>query len=172
MKILPFWIPRLFFCSLLLILVGCRVGQVQVVAEGDEPSYRRGLSLLREGRNNEALAAFLKVIEKRSDAAESHLETGRIYLEHLRDPIAAIHHFRRFLELRPQTDRTVVVRQLIETAQKEFARSLPGGPAMGEFDRLDWMDKVSELQAENLELKRQLAAVQRQLQEADRKSVV
>jgi hypothetical protein len=52
--------------------------------ETDDPVYREGKQLQRQGRNPEALTAFLRVIEKRGEqfAPESHLEAGQIYLQH------------------------------------------------------------------------------------------
>lgn len=139
------------------VLVGCERHSPQLVAETDEPAYRRATSLLREGRDDEAMIAFQRVIESRRDSAESHLELGRLYLEHVKDPVAAIYHFRQYLALRPNSDNTPMVRQLIDTASKDFARSLPGQPFGGEFDRLDLLDTIETLRAENLDLKRQLA---------------
>jgi len=60
----------------------------------------------RSGQNQIALEAFLKVIEKRGDdAPESHLEAGLIYLNHIKDPIAAIYHFRKYIEIKPNSAR-------------------------------------------------------------------
>ena len=123
-------------------------------SEVDEPHFRRGSQLLKAGRTQEALAAFLKVIEKRgSDAPESHLEVGLLYLQNVKDPIAAIYHFRKFLELRPNSPQADLVRQRIETATKEFARTLPAQPLEGQLQRLELMDLVEKLQAENFQLK-------------------
>lgn len=123
-------------------------------SEIDEPHFRRGSQLLKAGRTQEALAAFLKVIEKRgSDAPESHLEVGLLYLQNVKDPIAAIYHFRKFLELRPNSPQADLVRQRIETATKEFARTLPAQPLEGQLQRLELMDLVEKLQTENFQLK-------------------
>jgi len=72
--------------------------------ETNEPYYRQGDQLKRQGRYQEALAAYLKVIEKRNeDAPESQLEAGLIYQQYLKDPIYAIYHFRKYLELEPNS---------------------------------------------------------------------
>jgi tetratricopeptide (TPR) repeat protein len=127
-------------------------------SEVDEPHFRRGSQLLKAGRTQEALAAFLKVIEKRgSDAPESHLEVGLLYLQNIKDPIAAIYHFRKFLELRPNSPQADLVRQRIDTATKEFARTLPAQPLEGQLQRLELMDLVEKLQAENFQLKDEIS---------------
>ena len=127
-------------------------------SEVDEPHYRRGTQLLKAGRTQEALAAFLKVIEKRGgDAPESHLEVGLLYLQNIKDPIAAIYHFRKFLELRPNSPQADLVRQRIETATKEFARTLPAQPLEGQLQRVELMELVDKLQKENTQLKDEIA---------------
>jgi tetratricopeptide (TPR) repeat protein len=138
---------------------GCEPREGLLAAsEVDEPHYRRGDQLKRAGRNQEALAAFLRVIDKRGgDAPESHLEAGLIYQQHLRDPIAAIYHYRRNLELRPNSPQAELVRQRIEAATKEFARTLPGQPLEGQMQRAELMEVVQRLQQENLQLKDELA---------------
>ena len=97
--------PPLKFLSLpalavLLAVTGCGGDNFAQSAETDDSAYREGQQLEKQGRNQEALASYLKVITKRGDSApESHLEAGLIYLEHDGDPIAAIYHFRKYLEL-------------------------------------------------------------------------
>lgn len=140
-----------------IILIGCADQKIEVIPEIQEKHYLRGKSLLREGRKREALEAFLKVANKRDDAAESHLEAGRLSLTHIKDPIAGIYHFRKYLELKPNAIQSKLVRQLIETAKKDFAKSLPGEPFEGEFERLNLMNLIEQLNDEKLELKRHLA---------------
>lgn len=150
---------------LMSLFTACGGTEVQTKDEQDEPSFRRALSFEREQRHREALSAFLKVIDKRhDDAPESHLEAGKILLDHLDDPISAIYHFRKYLEIKPQTEKSVVVRQLIETAQKEFAKSLPGQP--GGASRIDLMDRLDALQQENLKLKQDVVSLQAELNNA------
>lgn len=148
---------------------GCRFGEnADTVSELEEKHYLRGQRLLREGRNNEALAAFLKVIDKRSEAPDSHLEVGQLYLRHLDNPVTAIYHFSKYLEYRCDSEQSALVRQLIETAQKEFARKLPGKLYAQEVDRLDMLDLVEQLRNENLKLKREITALKSHLPKAVR----
>lgn len=142
-----------------LMLPGCRPNDsLPFAAEMDEPHYRRGTQLLRSGRSQEALEAFLKVVEKRGgDAPESHLECGILYLQHIKDPVAAIYHFRKYLALRPGSPQASRTRELIDTATKEFARALPARPFAGQVQMLDMMERVEQLQKENYQLKAQIA---------------
>lgn len=135
---------------------GCAPRGVDVVSETDEKQYQLGQDYKGQGRMENALGAFLRVIDARRDAPESHLEAGYIYLRTMKDPVRAIYHFDRYLQFKPQAPQSAQVRQLIETAQKEFARQLPAQPFEGELDRIDLMDLVKTLKLENDDLKREL----------------
>lgn len=139
-------------------LTGCeRAAPSSYTAEVDEAGFRRGKELLRQGRDQDALASFLKVIEKRGDEApESHLELGLLYQEKIKDPIAAIYHYRKFTTLRPNSPQYDLVRQRIDAATRDFARALPAQPMENQFRRNDLLDVVERLQQENAELKNAL----------------
>ncbi len=146
---------------LLLVVAGCERADVAVfTVEGDEPGYRRGKDLIKQGRNQEALSEFLKVIEKRgiNNSPESHLEVGILYQFHIKDPISAIYHYRKFRELKPNSQQADLVRQRIDAAVRDFARSLPVQPLENQLDRLDMSELAKRLQIENDKLKLDLAA--------------
>jgi LysM repeat protein len=71
-------------------------------------------------------------------------------LENRRDPVAAIYHYRRFIELSPESKAAVTVEQLIVTAEREIIRKLPGEPYVEHLEAL-------RLREENNRLKRELA---------------
>ena len=151
--------PHTFIFLVLLILsAGCGNNSIEVISEKQEKSFLRGDRYKREGRQREALSSFLKVIEKREDAAESHLEAGTLYLNHIKDPISAIYHFRKYLELKPSSVQAKYVRQLIDTSRKEFARTLAGHPFENDIDRLDLLELVKQLNLENRRLREELVA--------------
>lgn len=136
---------------------GCDANSSQVAREEDEPQFVRGREEIKKGNYKEALNAFLKVTEKRRDAAESHLDIGNIYLYHINDPIPAIYHFRKYLELKPNTKQSQRVRACIDTAQKRFAATLPGNPFDVNTQALEIEEAIRTAKAENLELKQELA---------------
>ncbi len=156
----------LCLCALASVFFAAGCGRHEsssFTAEIDEPGYRRGKDLLRQGRNQEALASFLKVVEKRGDdAPESHLEIGILYQQHIKDPIAAIYHYRKFRELKRNSPQSDLVRQRIDAATREFARTLPGQPLENQSDKLDLLEKLDQLQRENFQLKEQLIGARTQ----------
>ncbi len=153
--------------SLLLVLLaalalglgGCGDNdRLSYATETDEPNYREGTALLKTGRKQEALNAFLKVIDKRGDdSAESHLEVGLLYLQDINDPLSAIYHFRRYLALRPNSPQAPLVRQRIDSATREFARTLPAQPLENQLQRVDLVAALDRLKQENESLKQALA---------------
>lgn len=159
-----------FYFSVLVALVGiagCTPGGVEIVSETNEKQYQLGQDYKSQGRMEDALRAFERVIEARRDAPESHLEAGYIYLRTMKDPNSAIYHFNRYLRLKPQSQQATQVRQLIETAQKEFARQLPAQPYEGDLDRMDLMDLVKALKQENDNLKRELMAASARVEQLE-----
>ncbi len=138
---------------------GCeRTDSSPFTAEVDEADYRRAKELQRQGRDQEALTEFQKVIEHRglNNAPESHLELGLLYQNHMHDPIAAIYHYRRYRELKPNSPQADLVRQRIDAATRDFARTLPAQP-MENLERFDMSDVVQRLRQENEDLKAQNA---------------
>ncbi len=114
--------------------------------------------MLRSGRRQEALTAFLKVIDKRGeDAPESHLNVGLIYQQHINDPLSAIYHYKKYLALRPNSPQAPLVRQRIDAAIREFARTLPAQPLEGAPERVDLVAALDRMKQENDQLKQQVA---------------
>lgn len=145
--------------ALALGLTACSENEhLTSATEVDEPNYREGQSLLKTGRRQEALAAFLKVVSKRGDdAPESHLEIGLLYLQHINDPLSAIYHFKKYLALRPNSPQAPLVRQRIDAATREFARTLPAQPIAGQPQRVDLVAVLDRMKQENDALKQELA---------------
>ncbi|MBI5768587.1 MAG: LysM peptidoglycan-binding domain-containing protein [Verrucomicrobia bacterium] len=157
---------RSFFALAALLAViagaGCGGGDNLLTAvETDDSYYQEGKQLQRQGRDGEALAAYLRVIEKRGDrnAPQSHLEAGQIYLQHVKNPIEALHHFNRFLELQPKSREAPYVRGLVNTAMKELARALPGRLLENQNQWLMLRDQNENLQRENDQLKAEIASL-------------
>jgi tetratricopeptide (TPR) repeat protein len=162
--------PRFAIVASLFLLVlfsACKPSDVEVVGETDEKQYQLAKDYQSQGRTEEALSAFLRVIDARRDAPESHFESGYIYLNALKDPVRAIYHFDRYLQFKPQSPQAGQVRQLIETAQKEFARQLPAQPYQGDLDRIDLMELVKNLKLENDSVKRELAIARNRVEKLE-----
>ena len=150
-----------FVLGVLILLAGCtRNDESPYSTEKDDPSYQNGKSLEQQGRDQEALGAFLKIIAKRGeDAPESHLEAGLLYQDHVKDPITAIYYYKKYLELSPNSPQASLVRGRIDACMRDFASTLPGQPLGGAALQPDLSDVVDRLQKENDALKSELAAL-------------
>jgi len=140
-------IVSIIFCS------ACSSSELSLVEETDERQFKLAKDFQSQGRYEDALITYLGLISVRRESPESHLEVGYIYLQTLKDPIRAIFHFDRYLELKPESERTIQVKQLIETAKLEFLRQLPTKPFQAEVDRIDLLEIIDKLKKENNELK-------------------
>ena len=131
--------------------MGCGSSDLPGIEENDS-SYDRGRAHLRQGNEEEALDEFLSVTRRIVQSPQSHIEVGRLLmkLENRRDPVAAIYHYRRFIELSPESKEAATVEQLIVTAEREIIRKLPGEPYVEHLEAL-------RLREENIRLKRELA---------------
>ncbi|MDO8544038.1 MAG: LysM peptidoglycan-binding domain-containing protein [Opitutaceae bacterium] len=161
---MPFRLLRALFLLLATLLLGAGCGRnddTALVPELDDANYKHAKQLQRHGRNGEALNAFLKVIETRGPRAapESHLEAGVIYLHHSKNPIEAIHHLNKYLELRPNAVQAPYVRELINTATREFALRLPARPFDDQSVRLAENKEIDKLRRENNEMRAELATL-------------
>ena len=154
-----------------LFLSGCsEQRRFETVAELEEPVYRRAKDLLDRGMDNEALENFLNLIQRRNgNAPESHLDAGNIYLNHLRDPVSAIYHFKRYKSLlshrgtseaRVQLD---LIDDLIRSGTKAFAASFEAHVYKDPLERLKLLDTITQIRKENALLKEQLSATRTRL---------
>jgi tetratricopeptide (TPR) repeat protein len=147
-------------CLVMMMLVsGCVQPSGEKVEEQDLASFKSGEDYLRQGRHDEALNSFLRVIDSTTVAPESHLYVGQLYLDHANDPVLAISHFREYLKFNPTSRQAPLVRELIDTAKKEFARTFPANLFDAELERMDMLDVIEQKDQEILSLKKELARV-------------
>ena len=153
----------LVLMTTVLLVVGCDDNKDSGARtfELDDPEFRQGLTYEKQHESRRALECFLRVIDSRKGAAESHLEAGRMYID-LKDPLPAIYHFNEYIRLKPTSDQSKIVRQMIKTAEKLYLEQVPGRPL--EPDAVGTTDQYTQLQklkSENEKLKREVAELSR-----------
>ncbi|MDR1438108.1 MAG: LysM peptidoglycan-binding domain-containing protein [Puniceicoccales bacterium] len=154
-------IAFLFFFIFILANVSCgKVGDGGSCRRRKDGEFFAGRMHMQRGHPAQALQCFSRV-SQRSTAygANAHFECGEIYLNHYNDPISAIYHYRKYLELQPNERESALVRQRIGTAEKAFLSRIPalrhyGGESHGEL-----LHSLKLLQNENLRLRRQIATL-------------
>lgn len=141
-----------------LLGAGCGERKTAAIPESEEPLYIEAVALNNGHRYGEALASYLKVIDKRGElgAPDSHLDAGVIYLNHIKDPIRAYHHFSRYLDLKANSSEAPKVRGMLEASLVRIAARFPGFPSDGQSNRLINTEEVNRLRRENEELRAEL----------------
>jgi len=153
----------LVLMTAVLLVVGCDDNKDSNARtpEFDDPEFRQGLTYEKQHEPRRALESFLRVIDSRKGAAESHLEAGRMYID-LKEPLSAIYHFNEYIRLKPTSDQSKIVRQMIKTAEKLYLEQIPGRPlepdAIGTTDQ---NSQIQKLRAENEKLKRDISELTR-----------
>lgn len=136
---------------LLAASAGCGAGGLRDAREDRDPLIKRA----REKKNAQdiegAVAAYNHALDRRPTLARAHLELGWIYDQDLHDYVRAIYHYERYLEMRPDSEKSELVKSLSDAARISFATTLPEKP--NEAIRM-----IASLQNENAALRARLEA--------------
>ncbi|HXI85056.1 MAG TPA: LysM peptidoglycan-binding domain-containing protein [Verrucomicrobiae bacterium] len=138
-----------------------RSAPVSDVTAEQEVNYLRAKKLYEQQDFPAAAEFYKKTLSANPDFAKAHLELGLLSDDKLGDPIAAIYHYRRYLELRPDSEKRKLVEDFIERAKLSLAAKLPQSPVVdpGELARLQ-SDKAALLQ-ENATLRSRVAELEK-----------
>lgn len=140
---------------LALILASCgpSVGR-QDAQEFNHPAIRKARARLNEGDTAAAMAHLRKALDAQPALAQAHLEAAQLLDHYARDPLRAIYHYQRYLELRPETEKRDMIEGFIQKNKIAFAAAV--------YEQTPGLDKrVQALQEENERLRgtvRQLRA--------------
>ncbi len=148
----------LAFAVVFALVTACeRSAPVSDVTGEQEVNYLRAKKLCEQQDFPAAAEFYKKTLSVNPDFAKAHLELGLLSDDKLGDPIAAIYHYRRYLELRPDSEKRKLVEDFIERAKLSLAAQLPQLPVVdpGELTRLQ-NDKAALLQ-ENATLRSRVA---------------
>lgn len=158
MKRLPGW---LFIVVCALCVVGC--GEtVDTPNEEQNPHFQRAQEMVNLQDFKGAISEFEKVVQTNPQFPESHFQLGCVSEnDKIRDYGAAIYHYEKYLQLKPDSDRAAQVHDRIRACKRELAN--------GEFPlptSQNLQKEVDRLTAENLMLKQQLEQLKGQLASA------
>src|SRR5882724_11199441 len=150
------------FAVVLSLSTACdRSAPVSDAAAEQEVNYLRAKKLYEQQDFPAAAEFYKKTLSFNPDFAKAHLELGLLSDDKLGDPVAAIYHYRRYLELRPDSEKRKLVEDFIERAKLSLAAKLPQSPVVdpGELARLQ-SDKAALLQ-ENAMLRSRVAELEK-----------
>ena len=136
------------------------VPSTDVTAE-QEVNYLRAKKLYDQQDFQGAAEFYKKTLSVNPDFARAHLELGLLCEDKLDDSIGAIYHYRRYLELKPDSEKRQLVEDFIERAKLSMAAKLPQPPVVepGELARLQ-NEKAALLQ-ENATLRSRVAELEK-----------
>ena len=116
--------------------------------------YQRARKASETGDFQAAAVFYNRVLRAAPEAARAHLELGLLYDEKLGEPMAALYHYRQYLELEPASPRRPVVEGYMERVKMAFAAGLTEPVP---FDA----GQLTRLQNENAALRARIAELER-----------
>lgn len=139
---------------------GCRdsAGRLDRLEE-DTPIIRKAIERKRLGDEDGAIALYRKALDKDPTLARAHLELGFLLDHPTRDYVLAIYHYRRYLEIRPGTDKKEMIEDRVRMAKLALAASLSPTTSSGAERMMTYEKENATLRQENEYLRNELADV-------------
>jgi hypothetical protein len=132
-------------------LAGCDLTNKEDAQYDDarNPYYKQAQQDLDNNNPAAAVSDYEAALGANAKLASAHYQLGILYGDKLGDPIGSVFHFKRFLDLAPNSDKVDQVKAWIDKQSQAFAASLPNSPAQS-------ADDYAKLQGENAALKKQV----------------
>lgn len=113
-------------------------------------NIREGNAAVLRGEFQRAVQYYETALDGTMLSAEAHYRLGLVYEDHLKNQVAALHHFERYLELAPQGQYAADVKGYVDRLRLVIVSSLADGTVLPARE-------ASRLKNENLELRQQVA---------------
>ncbi len=141
-------------CLALLALCGCEK-DARSLDEKEErnPLVKQGQAYMEIRDYGKAEDAFKQAIENDPGMARPYLDLAVIYHQYRPDYISSIHYYKRYLELRPDSEKAEFIQEQIDKVQLALTNAI-----LTQTGATRAIQELKRLQRENTELKRQLAA--------------
>ncbi|OGV40839.1 MAG: hypothetical protein A2X48_22910 [Lentisphaerae bacterium GWF2_49_21] len=88
------------------------------------PVFKKGRNKKEDGKFAESAKAFEDYLKINPYSAKCHLELASLYSDNLDDPLVAIYHFRKYLEMEPDSPDRKKIETWIQAAEKEYYTQL------------------------------------------------
>ena len=115
------------FCGLLFLLDGgCSRPAVAVneAKERNSSLYRRARSAEQTGELKEAVRLYRTMLVEEPRAYSVHLQLATLLQDFEEDYISALYHYKQYLALRPETEKTTLVQDRIRVTEQLLAPQL------------------------------------------------
>lgn len=130
----------------IVLLPGCDLLTVSQTGR----NIREGNAAVVRGEYQRGVQYYESALDGTMLSAEAHYRLGLVYEDHLKNQVAALHHFERYLELAPQGQFATDVKGYVERLRLVIVSSLADGTVLP-------AKEASRLKNENLELRQQVA---------------
>ncbi len=143
-------------CLTFIGMAGCgRVGHLDE-RERNNRIVAKAYEMANQGDYDSAIALFTKALETYPRLSRPHLDLALLLHDRQHDYVRAIYHYKRYLELRPGTEKASMIRDRIRQAERAFgALYTVDGAAPGNL--------VEALETENSDLKQRNVALEERL---------
>ncbi|MDA1044955.1 MAG: LysM peptidoglycan-binding domain-containing protein [Verrucomicrobia bacterium] len=116
---------------------------------------KRAAERAETGDVDSAIRLYTKAIEEDPTSARGHLDAALLWDDYKQDYVRAIFHYRRYLELREQTEKRSMIEERVRRAEHLFAASIMVPSQQN--------DAISKLEKENSSLKTNVRTLTRKL---------
>jgi len=111
-----------------LLLSGCIDSARSQLDEEKEPHFLTGKSRVSTMDYQGAIEAFEKALEVNPQSASAHFELAWLYEQKEAEPAAAIYHYQKYLQLRPNAENADIAKQHILSCKQALASTVSLGP--------------------------------------------
>ncbi len=149
-----------------LFLTGCNRYQGSDETEKNHPKLVEARDLVRVQDPEGAEEVLLKFWHDHPDYALTHVQLGLLYQSN-QEPVKALFHFQRYMEMRPDSKRVEMLEQVVDAALRRLANSyvasaVPGEPGRNVDSVQILQQKLAEAQQKQAEAEVHLQQLQRQ----------
>jgi LysM repeat protein len=139
-----------------LVVAGCVPTGDNQLDEQKEPHFLTGKSRVNSMDFQGAIESYEKALQVNPRNASAHFELAWLYEgEKIDDPAAAIYHYEQFLKLRPNSDKTDVIKMHINSCKQKIASTVS---VIGQMSP-ERQRELERLLAENKDLKEQVVSL-------------
>lgn len=124
-------------------------------------NLREGNDAVSRGEVQRAVQYYESALDGTMLSAEAHYRLGLLYEDQLKNPVAALHHFERYLELAPQGQFARDVKAYATRLRLAIVSNLADGSVIPARE-------AARLKNENLELQKQVAELKREQKSGDK----
>ena len=135
----------LLFCASLLLASGCN----RMVTPRSTQSVKDADARVSDGDFLHAINLYESALDGSAASAEIHYKLALLYDDKMKDPLSALHHFKRYLTVAPGGSRAADVKEFMKRGELALVTSMSG-------DAVVTRGEAARLKNENLNLRKEL----------------